>query len=399
MKRVLYLTRNGLLEPLGQSQILSYLVPLSKEYKFYIVSFEKEKDYDDVEHYDRIKSICKENNIHWKPLHYKKGNRKVSVILGFFELIKTCVRIIKREKIDVIHARSYFPAFIAFFLNKIYKTPFIFDMRALWPEELVEAGRLKSKGFVWRGVKILEKKCLKKSIAVVSLTKAAVEYLDKTNPSLNLTNKTTVIPTCADLDRFKISENQKKKDRIVLSCVGSMLTGWFKLNILKEVIHYILENYENVYFEFLTRDNRKELLSKLALENKYSDRVVIDTVLFKDMPNRIATHNGSVFFFTANISKLGSAPTRMAELLGVGIPVLTNSGVGDVGAIVNEHKIGVLIDSNTSEEIKKACDSFMNLVNQEGIANKCRETALQLFSLESGVKKYRKIYEIVPSKI
>lgn len=43
-KSVLFLTRNGLLEPLGQSQILAYLVPLSDTYDFHLISFEKEKD-------------------------------------------------------------------------------------------------------------------------------------------------------------------------------------------------------------------------------------------------------------------------------------------------------------------------------------------------------------------
>lgn len=396
MKRVLYLTRNGLLEPLGQSQILSYLVPLSKEHQFHVVSFEKEKDYENVEHHERIQRICKENNIIWKPLHYKKGNRKLSVILGFFELIKTCIKIIKKEKINIIHARSYFPAFIALFLNKLYRTPFIFDMRALWPEELVEAGRLKNKGLVWKGVKYLEKKCLKKSIAVVSLTQAAVDYLVQSHPSIDLIEKTSVIPTCADLDRFIPIESEKTNDKIVLSCVGSMLTGWFKLNILKEVIHYMLENYKYVDFEFLTRDNRTKLLNKLDLESKYTNRITIDTVLFKDMPKRIASHDGSVFFFTANISKLGSAPTRMAELLGVGIPVLTNSGVGDVGTIVKEHKIGILIDSIEKEEIKKSCDSFIDLIRDKNITKRCRETALELFTLNAGVNRYKSIYKLVP---
>ena len=57
-KKILYLTRDGLLEPLGQSQILSYLVPLSKNYNFHIVSFEKQDDLIDIKHFESIKSIC-----------------------------------------------------------------------------------------------------------------------------------------------------------------------------------------------------------------------------------------------------------------------------------------------------------------------------------------------------
>ena len=41
MKTVLYLTYDGLSDPLGQSQILKYLVPLSKTNNLIILSFEK----------------------------------------------------------------------------------------------------------------------------------------------------------------------------------------------------------------------------------------------------------------------------------------------------------------------------------------------------------------------
>jgi glycosyltransferase involved in cell wall biosynthesis len=393
MRKVLYITRNGLLEPLGQSQILSYLVPLSKSYKFYIISFEKEEDYKNIEHLKRIKSICESNNIVWKPLHYKKGSRKLGVLVGFIDLVKSCMSIVKKEKINIIHARSYFTCFIALFLNKLYKVPFIFDMRALWPEELVEAGRLKKNGVAWKGIKFLEKKCLNKAAAVVSLTYAAVEYLDKMYVKSKLKEKTTVIPTCADLKRFKLKESNINKNSITISCVGSMLTGWFKIDMLKIVIHYILENYQNVSFEFLTRDDEKKLLSKLDLIDKHTNRIELASVLFKDMPQRIAKHDGSIFFFTADISKLGSAPTRMAELLGTGVPVLTNSGVGDVGSIITSHKVGVLVNSDNGTDLKLACDKFISLVKQKDIDKLCRDTAEKLFSLQSGVEKYKAIYD------
>ena len=44
MKKVLYITYDGLADPLGQSQILPYIKGLSsKELQFTILSFEKEK--------------------------------------------------------------------------------------------------------------------------------------------------------------------------------------------------------------------------------------------------------------------------------------------------------------------------------------------------------------------
>ena len=43
MKRCLYITYDGLLDPLGQSQILPYIESLNKRYMFIIISYEKIK--------------------------------------------------------------------------------------------------------------------------------------------------------------------------------------------------------------------------------------------------------------------------------------------------------------------------------------------------------------------
>ncbi|MHA6280397.1 glycosyltransferase [Salinimicrobium sp. CAU 1759] len=391
-KNILFITRNGLLEPLGQSQILSYLVPLSKEYSINIISFEKAEDIKNTEHLADIKAICKKNNIYWRPLVYRETFRSLGVIIGWIELFFQALKICRDQKINCIHARSYYPGFIALLIYYIKKIPFIFDMRALWPEELVEAGRLKHKSIPWKLIKKLEKKCLQHAFAVVSLTHAAVEYLDKIHPDLSLKRKTFVIPTCADLERFQLKDREFPQETITLSCVGSMLSGWFKIDVMRDVIDYVGSHYSNVNFELLTRDNKNELMLKIDPDNKWSNRIHVESVLFKNMPDRLSKHQGSMFFFTANISKLGSAPTRMAEILGTGVPVLTNSGVGDVDKIVVEQNVGELLVSESKADIKIACDNFMQLIRQDDIAKRCRATAEAIFSLDSGVKKYKSIY-------
>ena len=54
MASVLYISYDGLMEPLGQSQVLRYLEGLSLNHKIWIISFEKEGDLSD---YDKLKSL------------------------------------------------------------------------------------------------------------------------------------------------------------------------------------------------------------------------------------------------------------------------------------------------------------------------------------------------------
>ena len=396
-KNILFITRNGLLEPLGQSQILSYLIPLSKKFSINIISFEKNSDIQNRVHLNSINKICSDNNIYWKPLTYRNTYRTLSVLVGFIELFFLSLKICKTEKINCIHARSYYPVFVALAIYRLKKIPFIFDMRALWPEELVEAGRLKENGIFWKIIKNLEKKCLKNASAVVSLTHAAVIHLDKIHPEFLLKDKIVVIPTCANLDHFELKNRNFSEEKITISCIGSMLSGWFKINMLKEVVDYMLANYSNINFEFLTRDNKNELIRKIDSGNKWTNRIHIESVLFKDMPKRICKHDGSVFFFTSNISKLGSAPTRLAEILGTGIPVLTNPGVGDIEQILTNNKVGTLI--YPSDNLAKKCDQFINLIKNKAVSKICRETSENLFSVKNGVNIYKEVYKTILHKI
>ena len=62
----------------------------------------------------------------------------------------------------------------------------------------------------------------------------------------------------------------------------------------------------------------------------------------------------SVMFFTDGLSKLGSSPTRMAEILGCGLPVVANDGVGDVARIIREYRVGVLAEGPEPEAMAAA---------------------------------------------
>lgn len=400
-KNILFITRNGLLEPLGQSQILSYLVPLSKDFSISIISFEKNSDFENKEHLSKINSVCHNNNINWKPLKYRKTIRQLSVILGFVELFLKVTLICKKQHINIIHARSYFPAFIALLIYKLYGIPFVFDMRALWVDELVASKRLKIKSIAYNVTRYLERKCFKHSASIVSLTKTAIIHIDEIHPTLNIISKASYIPTCTNLEHFKLKkfEPVSNYDKIIISSVGTLLSGWFRLDIFKKVVNILLSNYD-VYFEILTRDDPNKVYQILELDDILLDKISIESVLFEDVPSKISKHNGSILFYNTDVSRLGSCPTRMGELFGVGVPILANPGVGDFKDIILKNRLGVIIENDYSlEEIKRSIDKFFRLIKEKNISIRSRKIAEELFSLESGVKNYHSIYShLVMSK-
>jgi glycosyltransferase involved in cell wall biosynthesis len=91
-------------------------------------------------------------------------------------------------------------------------------------------------------------------------------------------------------------------------------------------------------------------------------------------------------------SKISSAPTKLAEYLGCGVPCLGNTGVGDVVAILENNEVGVALSEFTEASRRTAITRLLALVESPGLSDRCRETAVRLFSLADGVAAYRSIY-------
>ena len=170
MARVLYITYDGILEPLGQSQVLNYLKALSLEHKIFLLSYEKKKDLTSFSYYNSVKKECEDLNIKWVHLNYHKSSFRT-----YFDIVKgvaVSFYICLKNRVDIVHSRSYLPALIALILNKSIKRKFIFDMRGLWADEKVDSGIWKKTGFLYKLVKALEKYFLINADEVISLTKS-----------------------------------------------------------------------------------------------------------------------------------------------------------------------------------------------------------------------------------
>ena len=66
---VLYISYDGLLEPLGESQVLSYIESLSRQFDIDVISFEKASDLK-TEKKEILKKRLEQKGIKWHCLKY-----------------------------------------------------------------------------------------------------------------------------------------------------------------------------------------------------------------------------------------------------------------------------------------------------------------------------------------
>ncbi len=92
---VLYLSYDGLMEQLGQSQVLPYLRRLARGRPIILLTYEKSRDLDDPERKESFSRVAKEAGIRWIPLRYHKTPSALAtafdLAVGFAICIYQCI--------------------------------------------------------------------------------------------------------------------------------------------------------------------------------------------------------------------------------------------------------------------------------------------------------------------
>ena len=110
---ILYLTYDGLLEPLGQSQVLAYMEKLASEWPVHIVSFEKTKDRRDKARMETMGARLAASGISWTPLTYHKSPSIPATAYDIAQGALVVFWLALRRRAAIVHVRSYIPGLIA----------------------------------------------------------------------------------------------------------------------------------------------------------------------------------------------------------------------------------------------------------------------------------------------
>ena len=388
MKKVLYIcSRTGLAEPLGRSQVLPYMLELSKNHKIHIISSEKEIDLENKLNINNIKSLLNKNNIIWHYSVFKYGKKSVPFVIinDLFIGIIFCIK----YKINIVHCRGYIPTLVGIGIKFLFSTKLIFDMRGLWPEEIALGLKKGKESFFYKFLKFAEIISIYYSDNIISLTNKAKDYLIELygiKPKSIFT-----IPTCVDIKRFEYSRPIKFKQK-KFSCIGTILSDWFLIDWLSLFFKCVEKYDSNATYEIISTDNVKELILKLNLNSSLRNKLFIRSATPDEMPSLIKSHSASSFFFKSDISKLGSSPTRFGEILAVGRPIICNSGVGDLDNLVIENDVGIVVKEAKDSLMMEGVEKLYKLVDNPNTSIKCRDLAENYYSLFSGSKKYSEIY-------
>src|SRR5258705_9038134 len=400
-RKVLYISYDGMTDPLGQSQVLPYIIELSKQgYRFTILSFEKKKRYDAEKKI--IEKITQEASIRWEPLFFTERPHILSKMYDRWQLMRKAFQLQRQEKFDIVHCRSYIASEAGLRLRKKKGVKFLFDMRGFWADERVDNGQWDLKKPFYKRIydyyKKKEKDFLLTANGIVSLTKAAKDLLLSKPEYKNLSIE--VIPCCADLDHFNFNRISKQRSDELRSKLGILpekkviiylgsIGGWYMTHEMFSFYKRLLLKHPDFVMLILTKDEKATVINEAASEGIPADKIFVCYAPREEVPAYLGISCCSIFFIRPTFSKTASSPTKHAELMGMGIPVICNN-IGDTGNIIEATKTGIVVHAFSDHDYDKAVERLPQLlaISKDVI----RHAAFEFFDLKMGAQKYAALY-------
>lgn len=365
-----------------------------------ILSFEKPHRYKDAR--PRLDAVLEKSKITWYPLGFSSRIRYFSKAWDLARMYVFALWIAVRKKIALVHCRSYQAAQVGLLLQALLGCKLLFDARGFWVDERID-GRIWSRqnlleGLLYKRYKRLEQTLYGRADHIVALTHAALPFIESwakpTCPPIE------VIPCCADFQHFlpcseKRADYRKHLDldenSLVIGYVGSLGT-WYLVEEMFRFYQHIARRYSNARFLIVTRDWGDEwenLWEKCTLSSLRSTLVVTSGQRHQ-MPGLLNACDVTLSFIEPSFSKVASSPTKIAESLAVGIPVIANP-VGDVGRLVTTLDGGALISDFSDTTYAQVSERIYEIVKKGGAPLRARaETTL---SLEVAALAYQRVYK------
>ena len=404
--QILYISYDGMTDSLGRSQVLPYLCALSeKGWRITLISAEKPEVFAQGE--SEVRGIVNAAGIDWQPMSYTKRPPIISTLLDILTIKRMAFKLARQKDFGIVHCRSYISAFVGLAMKRRLGCRFVFDMRGFYADERADGNIWNTKKLIYRLVynffKRKEKDFMSGCDAIVSLTNAAKSEILQWNLPNVPADKITVIPCCADVNHFDYkTQNQQDieqwrqklgidKNAFVLSYLGSVGT-WYMLPEMMDFFAELLAVRPDAVFLLITRDSKQLILDEAARHGIGADRIIVQPATRNEVPQLAMLSSASLFFIKPVWSKKASSPTKLAELMALGIACVTNKGVGDVDGIIESNPLGVLVNGWTRNDYAEAIRKMLELPADREAS---RRLACEMFSLEKGAAAYDSIYKTI----
>jgi hypothetical protein len=402
-RAVLYVTFDGVLQPLAFSQVVRVVVGLARRgVAYHLLSVERTKDVADRPKVARVEQILAEAGINWTRVNVDLVRSAHRSAEAFGRCVAAGRAIVRDHGIVLTHARGYQGAAVANVIRRIGAIPYLFDARGCWVDEKTDWF---SNAFTYAAGKLAERRLYADAKAVVTLTE--LHRRDVVDGSFGTKDADVVvtIPTCADYDAFQIAPERpvllagvvppevqaRLAGRTVLGIVGALNRSYLPEATLT-LVKRACELRPDFHLLVLTQQ-RTEYETLLTAHGISPDRFTVASARHEDMPSWLVWIDWGLLLLADTIAKRGSMPTKLAEFFAAGVRPLAYGCNSEMTDWVRRGGSGIVLDAVSELALCAAAFDLSRALGNIEACRRAREVTEPHFSLASGVDRYFRLLE------
>jgi glycosyltransferase involved in cell wall biosynthesis len=284
-------------------------------------------------------------------------------MLKFYQFARLAGRVGKKlSKPDVIFA-THTPLTIGLAgitLSRHFHVPFVFEVRDLWPEALVNVGALNNRLGIW-WLRRMAKKIYAEANHIVALSPGMKEGIVRAGVPAK---QVTVIPNASDLDLFRPDlDGSAWRDRLGLG--DRFAAIYFGAMGLANGLEYVIEAARilaergkgHIVLVLHGSGGKRADLEKMAREYKLTNVVFNNPVPDKaEVARIVAACHACMTIYRAAKEQTWS-PNKMFDALAAGKGVLINVP-GWLGETIENNKCGRCVDPHRPETLADALEEL-----------------------------------------
>lgn len=360
-----YLSIDSIQEGVGASQIVPLLTGLSNRgKKISLISFEKYAPSSE------LVELLLGHGIRWDPLEFGHYGA-----LGGLRRLRELQQVIPPS--DIIHGRSDVPTAAAILSES--DAPILWDVRSLWSDQRKVIASSGWNPLTTRAARMLENIAARNSTAMVTLTAAVVPILEKRHKKLPAIR--SVIPTCVQTKKFSMTPFPMGQITCLLS---GTFNSFYDIEETRRVISALKKNMNvRVIWARAAESPNQEL-------NVGEDQII--SVTHAEMPSLVsAAHFGISICKQENLDSLTAAvPTKIAEFLASGRPVIVSQNIGDLDTLIPCYGAGIVVQNG--QDLNVVSQQLKNLLSNSSTPESCRSLAIEHFDMEKAITVYSDLY-------
>ena len=148
-------------------------------------------------------------------------------------------------------------------------------------------------------------------------------------------------------------------------------TGWYMDREMVDFYRSARRLRPELVFLVLTQSDRATIDAEFRRADIARSDYVITRVEASEVETYLAAADFGISFVRPSFSKISSSPTKVAEYLAAGVPVVTTV-IGDLAELFADENIGVLIDEFSPAAYEAAARAVERLAQNAVAREQCR---------------------------